>query len=65
VTQAEIARAKRKPTSSLDAYDYYLRGLTALWQYTKDGTDEAVGLYEQAIVLDPQFAPATQDWRGC
>src|ERR1700693_2511546 len=58
VTQAEIERAKRKPTSSLDAYDYYLRGLAAHRQYTRDGTDQAVGLHEQAIALDPQFAPA-------
>jgi adenylate cyclase len=58
VTQAEVERAKRKPTSSLDAYDYYLRGLAARWQYTRDGTDQAVGLYEQAIALDPQFALA-------
>jgi adenylate cyclase len=27
-------------------------------QYTKDDLDQAVGLYEQAIALDPQFAPA-------
>jgi adenylate cyclase len=58
MTQAEMERAKRKPTSSLDAYDYYLRSLTALWQRTRDATDQAVGLYEQAIALDPQFAPA-------
>jgi adenylate cyclase len=58
VSQAEIERAKRKPTSSLDAYDYYLRALAAHWQYTRDATDQAVGLYEQAIALDPQFAPA-------
>jgi adenylate cyclase len=58
VTQAEIERAKRKPTSSLDAYDYYLRGLAAHRQYTRDATDQAIGLYEQAIALDPQFAPA-------
>jgi tetratricopeptide (TPR) repeat protein len=58
VSQAEMERAKRKPTSSLDAYDYYLRAQAAHWQYTKDGTDEAVGLYERAIALDPQFAPA-------
>ena len=32
VTQAEMERAKRKPTSSLDAYDYYLRALAAHWQ---------------------------------
>ncbi|WP_261322996.1 hypothetical protein [Rhizobium leguminosarum] len=29
VEEAEIERAKRKPTESLDAYDYYLRGLAA------------------------------------
>jgi TolB-like protein/class 3 adenylate cyclase len=58
VAYAEIERAKRKPTNSLDAYDYYLRGLAAHWQYTKDGIDQAVCLYEQAIALDPQFALA-------
>jgi TolB-like protein/class 3 adenylate cyclase len=58
LTQAEIERAKRKPTSSLDAYDYYLRAQAAHWQYTKEAMDQAVGLYEQAIALDPQFALA-------
>jgi adenylate cyclase len=58
VTRAEIERAERKPTNSLDAYDYYLRGLTAHWQGTRDGTDQAIGLFEQAIAIDPQFAPA-------
>jgi adenylate cyclase len=58
VTQAEMERAKRKPTSSLDAYDYYLRAQAAHWQFTKEAADQAVGLYEQAIALDPQFAPA-------
>jgi adenylate cyclase len=58
LTQAEMERAKRKPTNSLDAHDYYLRGLTALWQYTKDGTEQACGLFERSVALDPQFAPA-------
>jgi adenylate cyclase len=58
LSRAEIERAERKPTSSLDAYDYYLRGLSAHWQYTRDGTDQAVAFYEQAIELDPQFAMA-------
>ena len=58
VTQAEIERAKRKPTSSLDAYDYHLRALAAHWERTRDATEQAVGLFEQAIALDPQFAPA-------
>jgi adenylate cyclase len=58
VSQAEMERAKRKPTSSLDAYDYFLRAQAAHWQYTKDGIDQAVGLFERSIALDPQFAQA-------
>ena len=33
--QAEIERAKRKPTESLDAYDYFLRGMSAFHQFSK------------------------------
>ena len=33
--QAEIERAKRKPTESLDAYDYFLRGMAAFHQFSK------------------------------
>lgn len=64
VTQAEMERAKRKPTSSLDAYDYVLCARAAHLQLTKDATDQAVGLYEQAIALDPQFAPAYSGLAG-
>jgi TolB-like protein len=46
--QAEIERTSRKPTESLDAYDYYLRGLAGVHQWTKDGNEEALGhLYQQ------------------
>jgi len=58
VTHAEIERAKRKPPSNLNAYDYFLKGQSAHWRYTKDGTEEAISLYEQAIALDEQFAAA-------
>ena len=40
--QAEIERAKRKPTESLDAYDYYLRGMAAVHRWTREGNDEAL-----------------------
>ena len=33
--QAEIDRANRKPTENLDAYDFYLRGLAGVHQYTQ------------------------------
>ncbi|MCP1762948.1 adenylate/guanylate cyclase domain-containing protein [Bradyrhizobium japonicum] len=58
VSQAEMERAKRKPTSNLDAYDCYLRAEAAHFEYTRDATDRAIGFYRQAIALDPQFALA-------
>jgi adenylate cyclase len=54
--QAEIERAKRKPTQSLDAYDYYLRGLASFYQVTWESTREALQLFRRAIDLDPDFA---------
>ena len=35
--RAEIERAKRKPTESLDAYDYYLRGMANFHQRNQRG----------------------------
>ena len=56
--QAEIERAKRKPTESLDAYDYFLRGMAAFHQDSKDLNSEALPLFYKAIDLDPNFASA-------
>ena len=56
--QAEIDRAKRKPTDSLDAYDYFLRGMESFHQMTKQANDEALRLFYKAIELDPHFASA-------
>ena len=56
--QAEIERAKRKPTASLDAYDYYLRGMARFYQRTKDANSEALKLFYTAIELDPEYASA-------
>ena len=64
--QAEIKRARRKPTESLDAYDFFLRGMArevadlagGLEQPTSEGTSEALKLFYAAIELDPEFASA-------
>lgn len=56
--QAEIERAKRKPTENLDAYDYFLRGMAAFHQYTREKPGEALPLFYKAIELDPNFAAA-------
>jgi TolB-like protein len=56
--QAEIDRARRKPTDSLDAYDYFLRGLSHFHRWTYQANNEAMRLYDRAIELDPGFALA-------
>jgi tetratricopeptide (TPR) repeat protein len=59
--QAEILRAKRKPTESLGAYDYYLRGIAsihAVFGGTKEAVTDALQLFYRAIELDPDFASA-------
>jgi len=59
VEKAEIERAKRKPTASLDAYALYLRGLAKLYQFgNQQANDEALRLFNSAIELDPDFASA-------
>ena len=54
--QAEIERAKRKPTNRLDAYDYFLRGMASAHRITQDGTSDALELFAKAIELDNDFA---------
>jgi tetratricopeptide (TPR) repeat protein len=65
VEKAEIERAKRKPTESLDAYALYLRGLArglaSFFQFgsrQRQRNDEALQLFNGAIKLDPDFALA-------
>jgi TolB-like protein/tetratricopeptide (TPR) repeat protein len=56
--RAEIERAKHKPTESLDAYDYYLRGMWKFRQVSRSAIDEALPLFSEAMRRDPEFASA-------
>ena len=56
--EAEVERARRKPTASLGAYDLYLRALPHYYALSAEGFDQALGLLRRALVLDPDFAPA-------
>ena len=59
VEKAEIERARRKPTESLDAYAFYLRGLAKLYQVAnRQANEEALRLFNSAIELDADFASA-------
>ena len=56
--RAEIDRARRKPTASLDAYDYFLRGMAEVHKWKREANIEARRLFGKAIELDPDFAAA-------
>ena len=58
VELAEIERAKRKPTVSLNAYDCYLRGLAHLHRGSRESLEMALPLFYKAIELDSEFASA-------
>ncbi len=55
---AEIERAKRKPTANLQAYDHLLRALASIHTLDRDGIDPALAMLDQAISLDPSYARA-------
>jgi TolB-like protein/Tfp pilus assembly protein PilF len=56
--EAEIERAKRKPTESLDAYDEFLRGMAGFHQWSKEGNQDGLQHFYRAIQLDPNYAAA-------
>jgi TolB-like protein/class 3 adenylate cyclase/tetratricopeptide (TPR) repeat protein len=59
IEKAEVERAKRKPTESLDAYALYLHGLAKLYQdASRQANNEALRLFNSAIERDPDFASA-------
>jgi tetratricopeptide (TPR) repeat protein len=58
VEKAEIERVLRKPTASLKAYDYALRGRAYLSDTTKEQNARAQEMFKVAIDLDPGFAGA-------
>lgn len=55
---AEIGRAMRKPTGSLDAYDFYLRGLWSFHKASREDIDDALRLFLNATELDDNFSSA-------
>jgi TolB-like protein/class 3 adenylate cyclase len=54
--QAEIERARQKPTDSLDSYDFYLRGMACL--NSRKPLAEARQFFSKAFQQDPEYAAA-------
>ncbi|WP_297091752.1 helix-turn-helix domain-containing protein [uncultured Draconibacterium sp.] len=58
VTADELLQIQKIPTKSLEAYDYYLQALDYYYSRTKENLETAIGLFQQAIELDEEFALA-------
>jgi tetratricopeptide (TPR) repeat protein len=58
VAEAELSLVRRKPPRDLTAYEYYLLGMEAKHKVTKEGLNEAEGLFRKALELDPKLARA-------
>jgi adenylate cyclase len=58
LTNLELARSAAKPPSNLEAYDLVLRGRALFSRQTRSGNAQARDLFERAIGLDPNYAPA-------
>jgi len=53
---AEVERARRLRSESMDAYDLYLRALPAARAMTREGNDLALALVDRALEIDPHYA---------
>ncbi len=58
IDQAEMERARLLPTESLDAWECYHRAMWHSYRFTADDNTLANGLFQRALVQDPQFARA-------
>jgi adenylate cyclase len=58
LTRFERDRALAKPTQSLAAYEYVLRGREHLSRANRDSNDDAQDMFQRAIDIDPSYAEA-------
>jgi adenylate cyclase len=54
----EIRQARIKPTSSITAYDLYLRALPGFYSMTREGFADVRQLTNEALTIDPAFTLA-------
>lgn len=58
IEQAEMQRALMKPPESLNAWEYFHRGLWHCFRFTAKDNEIAHQLFTEAVAMDPQFARA-------
>lgn len=55
---AELRRIVTKRTADLNAWDYFLRGVSLLNRFTAEDHDHARSYFERAIEIDPDYGDA-------
>jgi len=58
VNSAEIQRSLRKHEQSLDAWDYVIRAMALIGEFTAPSSTKALELLDKAIEIDPRYARA-------
>jgi len=58
LTITDVNALTRAPLRSAEAYHIYLKGRHAVDRYDRTGFEEGVANFQQALQLDPTFAPA-------
>ena len=58
LTSDEKRRLHQEPTRDVQAYELYLMGKQCLARWTQEGVDRAIGLFNQAVARDPEYALA-------
>lgn len=58
LTLQEQSRLTRNQSVNAEAYDYYLRGRFHFYDKNREDLEAAIGLFENSVKLDPNFALA-------
>lgn len=65
LTPADRERLTRRDTASGEAYDLFLQARERWQRRTPESVKQAIGLYEKAISIDPQFVRAYAGLADC
>ena len=58
IDRALLAAARKKPITSMAAYDFWLRGMARLRQGTPAADQDARKMFKQALAVDPHYSRA-------
>ena len=54
--RAERQRSIAKQPSDLHAWDFFLRGMSQLYEFSKEGNQRARELFERTVAIDPTYS---------